>query len=873
MHFPSVIHRARGAASRASVGLSRREMTTLGVEQLESRIALAGEGLTAQYFHNADFTGLALERSEAVNFDWGTASPIAGMNANSFSVRWTGQLEAKFTETYTIRTVSDDGVRLWIDGKLLIDNWDNHVAEIDTATIALEGGKRYDVRLEYYDNSGVAEIRLQWQSASQPLEAIPATHLYASPAGVWGEYWDAFCGQGARLDSQIDFNWGTGRPLNTIAVDSFNIRWTGLIRPEHSEQYTFRTTSDEAVRVWIGDELIIDHWTPHATSTLTGVKTLEAGKWYDIRVEYRDVAGHAEVELSWSSDSQTGGQFEVVPSENLRALKHSPLFASNPLGPGQDPFVIRWQDSYLHVHSAGGSVWIEQSKYLQDVDRDDPDNVSVRAWRPPTGTNYSSQIWAPELHQINGKWYIYVAASDGDNATHRMHVLERNDPNPMGPYTYKGQLAATTDRWAIDGTVLQWQGELYFIWSGWPGTANVQQNLYIARMSNPWTISGERVLLAEPQLSWERHGLPINEGPQVLINDGKLHIIYSASGYWRQEYSLGRLTYNGTGDIMSRSSWTKAPSPVFQATSEVVGVGHASFTKSPDGTQDWIVYHAHPSPGGNPDARVIRIQQFTYFANGNPNFGVPLPANSVVEIESGHADPDRKLLAGDFDASGAVNATDLGVWKAQYATEIFPGRAVDGADFLKWQQNVGATAPANSAVSAVAASSVTVAAPSAELVSDPPPSKGWEQPSTGDPKSPERRAVVPREAIRGGISDAWGYSSSLTRFTFSTESDAAGLSQLPVEAMISLINYARRREQAVDAAFSRLPARLEQHKWTSLSEARIRGLGEAAPHDILDDYRIGASGARLMSTPAGKSLGTTLPGPLGVSLAIDPASP
>jgi GH43 family beta-xylosidase len=836
MHFRSATDHVRGAAPCGSVGLSlrerrlisRSEMTTQrglgrGVEQLESRIALAGEGLTAQYFHNVDFTGLAFERTEAVNFDWATSSPLAGLDANSFSVRWTGQVEAEFTETYTFRTESDDGVRLWVDGKLLIDNWDNHLAQIDAATIALEAGNRYDVRLEYYDNTSAAEIRLLWQSASQPLEAVPASQLYASPAGVWGEYWDGFGGQGTRVDSQLDFDWGTGRPMTTIAVDNFHAQWTGLIRPEHSEEYTFSTLSDEAVRVWVGDELIIDHWTPHTTTAQTGTKSLEAGKWYDLRVEYRDVSGHAEVELSWSSDSQTAGQFEVVPSDNLRAAKHTPLLASNPLGPGQDPFVVRWQDSYLHVHSSGGSVWIEQAKYLQDVDRNDADNASFRAWRAPSGTNYSGQIWAPELHQIDGKWYIYVAASDGNNATHRMHVLERNDPNPLGAYTYKGQLAATTDRWAIDGTVLEWQDQLYFIWSGWPSFTDGRQNLYIAEMSNPWTISGERVLLAEPQYTWEKHGLAINEGPQVLINDGQLHIIYSASGYWTPQYALGRLTFNGTGDIMSRSSWTKAPSPVFQATSEVVGVGHASFTKSPDDTQDWMVYHAHPSPGGNPDARVIRIQTFTYLANGAPNFGIPLPANSVVEIESGHADADRPLLAGDFDASGAVSNTDLNIWRLQYAREIFPGYAVDGADFLAWQQNLGATAPASVVIS------LREMTPLAE-----------------------REAYTP----------------------LPSHSVAISLREMaPLAEREGYTKDARRREHAIDTALSRWPSRPYQPMWTSLSEARNYGLGEAAPHDLFDDYRIGASGARLMSTAAGKSVGKSVGDAIGESLAIEPVAP
>src|SRR3954471_22260682 len=121
---------------------------------------------------------------------------------------------------------------------------------------------------------------------------------------------------------------------------------------------------------------------------------------------------------------------------------------------------------------------------------------SVLAWSAPNGTNYSQQVWAPDLHQFGSSWYIYVAASDGNDANHHMHVLERDAADPFGPFYYKAQLAATTDRWAIDGTAFQWQNTLYFVWSGWPGFTDGQQNLYIAEMRNPWTLLGDRVLIS-----------------------------------------------------------------------------------------------------------------------------------------------------------------------------------------------------------------------------------------------------------------------------------------------------------------------------------------------------------------------------------------
>jgi GH43 family beta-xylosidase len=712
----------------------------LRFESLEPRRVLAGVGLTAQYFHNPDFTGLAAERVESPNFAWGVAAPAPGMDADSFSVRWFGRVEAQFSETYAFRTVSDDGVRLWVDGKLLIDGWGVNAARVESGTIDLQAGEKYDIRLEYFDGAGSAQMRLQWASASQPLQAIPAAQLYESLPGLVGAYSDAAGNANRRTDAAIDFDWGFGPPISGVDADDFQVRWTGYLRADASANYQFRVSSDERVRLWIGEDLIVDHWTPHTLTQDIGVKQLEAGKWYDVRAEYADVGGDAQIALAWLNDVQSGDEFAVIPAANLRAAREAPLVAANPLGPGQDPFVIQWEGSYYHVRSAGNSVWIDRADRLEDIHPTNPNSVSSRVWTAPAGTSYSSQIWAPELHQLNGKWYVYVAASNGVNANHRMHVLERDAPDPMGPYVYKGQLAPTTDRWAIDGTVLEWQGALYFIWSGWPGATDGQQNLYIAEMSNPWTISGERVLLSSPTYNWETFGLRINEGPQILIHDGQLHVIYSASGYWTHQYALGRLTYDGVGPIMSASSWTKAPTPVFRQAGDIVGTGHASFVKSPDGTQNWIVYHAHHDRFNWQDNRDVFIQQFTFDADGTPNFGAPLPRTTPVQVPSGYVSPNRTLVPGDYDASGTTDAADLAVFAGLFGMAITPGISadgdadgfVDGNDFLLWQRNFGASAPVAAPLDFANESAVVAALHAAEEPAVESPSAPLLQPEFVD---------------------------------------------------------------------------------------------------------------------------------------------
>ena len=345
-------------------------------------------------------------------------------------------------------------------------------------------------------------------------------------------------------------------------------------------------------------------------------------------------------------DSKTASPFATAPRMNppsffrhllvLLWLFFSPAafgaastFTNPIVAGGADPWVVRWHGQYYYCQSGGGhAIWVSRSPKLQDLGR----AAARRVWTPPPRTAYSKELWAPELHYLRGKWWIYVAADDGDNAHHRMYVLEGSADDPQAPFTFKGKIAAPTDRWAIDATVLQMPGDrLYLIWSGWEGAENVAQHLYIAPMSNPWTISGERVRLSSPELGWEKHGNPlINEGPEVLWHGDRLFLIYSASGSWGDDYCLGQLAWTG-GDVLDPKSWLKKPGPVFARTKDVFGPGHCSFVKSPDGTEDWMVYHSAKFSGAGWNRRV-NLQRFTWNTDGSPNFGVPVSAGVPLPI-------------------------------------------------------------------------------------------------------------------------------------------------------------------------------------------------------------------------------------------------
>jgi GH43 family beta-xylosidase len=314
---------------------------------------------------------------------------------------------------------------------------------------------------------------------------------------------------------------------------------------------------------------------------------------------------------------------------------------TNPIAEqGQDPWVTIHERSFYYCYAQDNSIRIKSATRLHRIDEGEPAIV----WTAPKSGPFSKNIWAPELHRIDGRWYLYFAADDGDNRNHRMFVLRSEADNPLGPYTFMGKIADASNRWAIDGTVfLAPNGYRYFIWSGWPGETNGQQNLYIAPMSDPLTISGERILISEPTLPWETTSDPkVNEGPQILRRGENVHIIFSAGGSWTDDYCLGRLTLTGD-DPLAPGAWTKHPKPVFAKTGLVLGPGHASFIhlKNADGPADWIVYHAARKKGSG-WVRDIRLQPFTWDAQDSPDFGEPIPPGVPITTPK-TLEPDRRI--------------------------------------------------------------------------------------------------------------------------------------------------------------------------------------------------------------------------------------
>lgn len=323
---------------------------------------------------------------------------------------------------------------------------------------------------------------------------------------------------------------------------------------------------------------------------------------------------------------------------------------TNPLlAYGPDPWALCHDGYFYYTHSTRTDLTIWKTRDLTKLAHAEHKVV----WSVPKTGPHSKNAWAPELHYLNDgrgnmRWYAYLSADDGNADNQRIIVLENTTDDPFdGHWRFKNKLTTPDDKWSIDGTVIDIDGQLYLSWSGWEGDKNGQQNVYLCRMSNPWTCEGKRLLLSAPTLPWERHNhdpdpnsprnsVLVNEAPGFLRHGDHLFIAYSASGCWTDEYAMGLLTARINSDLMNADSWTKSPIPVFKASARngVYGPGHGCFFHTESG-QTWLLYHANPGPGkGCENERTPRLQRIRWHRDGTPDFGVPAAEGQRLDMVS-----------------------------------------------------------------------------------------------------------------------------------------------------------------------------------------------------------------------------------------------
>ncbi len=302
-----------------------------------------------------------------------------------------------------------------------------------------------------------------------------------------------------------------------------------------------------------------------------------------------------------------------------------------------DPFIYRHTDGYYYFTASVPEydrIEIRRARTLNELDS----AQTFVAWTHHSEGEMSHLIWAPEIHYLRGKWYIYFAAAPNSEVTgitfnHRMYVLENANANPLTPaWVEKGQLKTSWESFALDATAFEHNGRLYYVWGQEDQNVSTEShsNLYISEMENPWTLKGPEVMLSKPELDWETKIFYVNEGPGILIRNGRIFLTYSASAT-NEYYCVGMLWADENANLLDKNSWHKLQKPVFTTNYEehIYGPGHNSFTVSEDGKTDLIVYHArnYTEITGDPlwdPNRHTRVQAISYDENGMPVFGRPV---------------------------------------------------------------------------------------------------------------------------------------------------------------------------------------------------------------------------------------------------------
>ncbi len=304
------------------------------------------------------------------------------------------------------------------------------------------------------------------------------------------------------------------------------------------------------------------------------------------------------------------------------------------------PWILQRADPYVYKHTDGTYYFTASIPAYDGIVLRHSDTLAglknaeeVRVWQKHDKGIMSEHIWAPELHYLDGKWYIYYAGGDIDDVwAIRPYILECADQDPMtGNWVEKGKMSRAEDdefsfeAFSLDGTVFENRGKHYYIWAEKVGVGKQISNLYIAEMENPCKLKTVQVLLTTPDYDWERIGFWVNEGPAVIHHDGKIYMTYSASETGAA-YCMGMLSISEDADLLDPAMWKKERYPVLETNAEkgIYGPGHNSFTEDEQGNPI-MVYHARTeekiegNPLYNPNRHAM-LMKLTWGEDGRPVF-------------------------------------------------------------------------------------------------------------------------------------------------------------------------------------------------------------------------------------------------------------
>jgi hypothetical protein len=497
-----------------------------------------------EYYGNRNLSGnpvLARDDVE-LNFNWGGAAPAAGLPTDGFSVRWSRALFFP-AGTYRFYAFVDDGVRVWLDGELIIDRWHDasNVTYVAERTLS---AATHTLRVEYYENGGNAAIRLWWER----LGDFPQWR---------GAYFPNVDLSGAarltRNDAEINFNWGRGAPASGLPADGFSVRWTRALAFDEG-LYRFHLLVDDGARLYVDDALVVNAWSDGSRRELTGDYRLSAG-YHNLRVEYYERSGEASIQVWWEKINVYAdwrGEYWSNPT-----LSGNPTLVRNDLhvdfnwgydapaaGLPADNFSARWTrlvsfDAATYrfhlIVDDGARLWVDNQ-------------LLIGAWRDGAARELTADYpLAAGQHSLRLEYYEH-----GDKARVRLwweKTTAASYPDWKGEYWSNRNLSGSPSLVRNDKAI-------DFNWGKGAPAAGLPADNFSARWSRQVTFAPGVYTFS----AWADDGIRLYLDGKLLLNewhDGRGDVVYKADANLSGVHGLVVEYYENGGDSRVGLSWTR----------------------------------------------------------------------------------------------------------------------------------------------------------------------------------------------------------------------------------------------------------------------------------------------------------------------------